>query len=208
MSTPSSHREVKLIDNRVAGRPPIISHLYRDYPANELDTIEVKWGQAREQASMAENVAGLGPLEHEHWDWRNKAGSVKAGHTMLVAVECEGEAQGIMAVLVTPRPGRLENSHVVYVDYLESAPWNLRRFTASPRFGGVGTVLVADAVRLSMEMGLGGRVGPHSLPQAEAFYNRCGMSRVGTDPDYFDLPYYEYTGQQAAHWFTSTGESL
>jgi len=37
---------------------------------------------------------------------------------------------------------------------------------------GVGTILIAEAVRPSLEIGLTGRVGLHSLPQAEAFYTR------------------------------------
>ena len=68
-------------------------------------------------------------------------------------------------------------------------------------------MLIAEAVRLSMEMGLGGLVGLHSLPQAEAFYARCRMTRVGTDPFYYDLTYFEYTGQQASDWLASIGES-
>ena len=95
----------------------------------------------------------------------------------------------------------------MYVDYLESAPWNLKGFSASPRFAGVGTRLIADAVRLSLETGFGGRIGLHSLPQAETFYNRCAMTKVGTDPRYFDLIYFEFTSQQAIDWLTSIGES-
>ena len=38
--------------------------------------------------------------------------------------------------------------------YLESAPWNLKGFSVSPRFLGIGTVLIAEAIRLSLEMGL------------------------------------------------------
>jgi hypothetical protein len=79
---------------------------------------------------------------------------------------------------------------------------------APPRFIGVGTVLIAEAVRLSVEMGLGGRVGLHSLPQAEAFYTRCGMTKVGPDPHYYDLTCFEYTGRQATDWLASIGESL
>jgi hypothetical protein len=124
---------------------------------------------------------------------------------MLVAVECDGEAQGLMAVLRMPRPARLDGQ-LVYVDYLESAPWNLKGFADPPMFVGVGTVLIAEAVRLSLEMGFGGQVGLHSLPQAEAFYTRCRMTRLGPDSSYYDLTYFEYTGQQAADWLGSIGE--
>jgi hypothetical protein len=65
---------------------------------------------------------------------------------------------------------------------------------------------MAEAIRLSLEMGLGGRLGLHSLPQAEAFYIRCRMTRVGLDPHYFDLAYFEHTGQNATEWLGSIGE--
>jgi hypothetical protein len=108
---------------------------------------------------------------------------------------------------VTNTPARLGDGQVVYIDYVESAPWNLKASAISPRFIGVGTVLIAEAVRLSLEMKLEGRIGLHSLPQAVGFYTRCGMSRVGPDPDYYDLPYFEYTDQQAADWLASIGGS-
>jgi hypothetical protein len=92
---------------------------------------------------------------------------------------------------------------------LESAPWNLKQSTNTPRFIGVGTALIAEAIRIGVEAGLNGRVGLHSLPQAEGFYShRCRMTRVGIDPNYFDLPYYEYLDHQATDWLVSIGESL
>lgn len=127
---------------------------------------------------------------------------------MLVAVELDGEVQGLMAILRLPRAARLGNKHVVYVDYLESAPWNLKGSPDPPRFLGVGTVLMAEAVRISTEEGFEGRVGLHSLPQAEAFYNKCGMTRLGADPNYYDLVYFEYTGRNGTDWLTSIGETL
>src|SRR5437868_7324763 len=117
MATPSSCRNVKLISAREVGRPFVAAEVYRDYPLSELDVIEASWAKAREEAAMTGQAAGLAPLEHEHWDWRNKADSVEAGHHMLVAVECHGEAQGLMAVLRTPRPALLDGQ-VIYVDYL------------------------------------------------------------------------------------------
>lgn len=208
MASPSQHRWVNLLDNRVAERPFILASLYRDYPANQLEGIEASWAKARESAAVRSQPEGLAPLEHGHWDWRNKADSVEAGHHMLVAVELDGNIQGLMALLRHPRPTRLGDGHVVYVDYLESAPWNLKGTMDPPRFLGVGTILMAEAVRVSVETGLEGRVGLHSLPQAEAFYQKCRMTRLGDDPDYYDLPYYEYSRRSGIDWLTSIGESL
>jgi hypothetical protein len=151
---------------------------------------------------------GLAPFEHSHWDWRNKLDSVEAGYHLLVAVECQNQAQGMMALVRTPRLSPYTGESVVYVDYLESAPWNLRTTSASPRFLGVGTVLIAEAIHVSLEMGLSGRVGLHSLPQAEPFYeSKCRMTRFGADRHYFDLPYFEYDAGQAARWLADIGGS-
>ncbi len=198
-----------MVDALAPLRPFLQAYVYRDYPAVLLDDIEASWADARERAATEELATGLAPLEHSHWDWRTKIDSVEAGHHMLVVVECQAIPQGIMAVLRTPRHSSDSGEPVVYIDYLESAPWNLKSTTSRPRFLGVGTVLIAEAVRLSLEMGFNGRIGLHSLPQAEPFYRtRCRMSEFGVDQDYFDLVYFEYTGQQASEWLAAIGESL
>ena len=203
MAMPSSSRDVRLLDARLASRPFVPATLYRDYPW-PLEEIEELWRRAREQSTQAAHRGGLAQLEHDHWDWRNKAAGVQDGRFVLVGVECESHPQGLMAVERLPRPGIL-GKLVVSVDYLESAPWNLRGTGVAPRFLGVGTVLIADAVRLSAEGGLDGRVGLHSLPQAERFYRNLGMTDHGTDPHYFDLRYFEFAGPVAEQWLASLG---
>ena len=208
MAVPSSMRKIRLIDRRHPDHPYIQAEVIRDYPPIELEGLESRWANAREQASLARAVAGLNPLEHSHWDWRNKIDSVEIGRHTLVAIECEQDVQGIMAIDRIPRLAQIGQGSIVYVDYLESAPWNLKEITA-PQFIGVGTALIADAIRLSIETGFGGSVGLHSLPQAENFYSqRCRMTRIGVDSAYYDLPYYEYTSQQAKAWLVAIGESL
>jgi hypothetical protein len=102
-----------------------------------------------------------------------------------------------MALATAPRLALLPpTGEVVYVDYIEAAPWNLRQPVQNARFLGVGTLLIAAAVHESLAIGLGGRVGLHALPQAEQFYSkRCQMSRYGPDPAYYDLVYFEYSNE-------------
>lgn len=110
-----------------------------------------------------------------------------------------------------PRPARLTpDGLLIYVDYLEVAPWNLRIDGVQvPRYYGVGSVLVAAGAALSLSLGFAGRVGLHALPQAEAFYReRCRMTDLGTDPHYHDLRYFEYTEEQAAAWLAKNGMIL
>jgi hypothetical protein len=190
-------RAVRLIDARDPARPVVSALLRRGFPADRVDEVEDAWARARQEA------AGQVPVEHAHWNWRHKVDNVYLGNSTLMAVECGGAVQGLMAVFTAPHPSRLGGGRVVYVDYLEVAPWNLKGLAHPPRFLGVGTALIADAVRLGVETGMGGAVGLHSLPQAEPFYARIGMTRVGLDPDYYDLTYFEYDAQTATNWLAA-----
>ena len=169
MAISSLRRDVRLIDARDPDRSFVHAEIYRDYPSAILEEIESLWASAREQVVAEGRATGLASVEHSHWDWRNKVHSVEAGVHMLVAVEHKGDVQGIMAVLQTPRRSRISGEPLLYVDYLESAPWNLRLPLVQPRFMGVGTVLIAEAIHLSVDSQLQGRIGLHSLPQAEEF---------------------------------------
>ena len=54
------------------------------------------------------------------------------------------------------------------------------------------------AVRWSLSLGYGGRVGLHALDQATTFYeDRCGMQNLGPDATYHDLSYFELTEANA-----------
>ena len=51
---------------------------------------------------------------------------------------------------------------------------------------------------LSEELEFHGRIGLHSLPQANGFYaDTCGMTDLGADPDYEGLRYFEMTPEDA-----------
>jgi hypothetical protein len=201
MSTPSE-REGRLVDGR-ADPPAIVpATVIRDLDPARLADVERSWKPAREEADAA-------GFEHGHWDWALKlvAGALD-GHR-LVAVRCRGEFQGLMAVAekVGPIVPGAWDGRFVYVDYLEVAPWNLKMVGRRPRFLGAGTALIAEAVRLSLDGGLAGRVGLHSLPQAEGFYAvRCGMRRVDVDPNYQGLAYFEYDDGVARRWLTESEE--
>jgi len=208
MSSQASYRKVNLIDGCAPGRPFVEGKVFRDFRLPQLNSVEARWKEAREQIAHAARKAGFPRLEHAHWDWRGKMNRSRADQYLLMAVECMGEIQGLMAVLRKPLSAQIGHGKVAYIDYIESAPWNLKGYAKPPRFIGVGTVLMVEAVRLSVEMGLGGRVGLHSLPQAEPFYSRCRMTELGPDSDYHDLSYFEYNTHEAIDWLATIGVVL
>lgn len=136
-----------------------------------------------------------------HWNWRQKVLNIQGllGNKGA-SVTCQGVTQGLMLVDLT-RAARLPDAvgkPMVYVDYLEVAPWNWSGFSQSQRYKGVGLALMTDAVMLSDVEGFKGRLGLHSLPQSEKFYrDRCKMTDLGPDAAYGNLRYFEMNAEQA-----------
>jgi GNAT superfamily N-acetyltransferase len=136
-----------------------------------------------------------------HWNWEAKSAQVQGLLAFRgFSVTCGGMTQGLMRVDLTKfaREPSQAGKPLVYVDYLEVAPWNRAELDQTPRLKGVGSALVTAAVALSEEEGFKGRIGLHSLPQADAFYrDRCGMSDLGPDPAVQNLRYFELTADRA-----------
>jgi hypothetical protein len=62
----------------------------------------------------------------------------------------------------------------------------------------VGSILLGTAINLSHDEGFGGRLGLHSLPQADSFYrDKLGMTELGPDISKQNLRYFEMTPGQA-----------
>ena len=111
-----------------------------------------------------------------HWDWTTKMKEVEGLlGTACYCISCDDETQGMMRIDLT-KTARLPdqmNMPLVYIDYLEVAPWNWDEFYADPaKYRGVGPVLISAAINRSLEEGFQGRIGLHSLPQAIEFYER------------------------------------
>lgn len=140
--------------------------------------------------------------QSRHWNWRRK---VEALQGMLAypsfSVVCDGLTQGMMVVDTVKKRCRIDSQkgqHLVYVEFVETAPWNRGELFNPPRYRGIGSILIRAAVALSEDLEFHGRIGLHSLPQANGFYaNTCAMTDLGTDPGYKDLRYFEMTPEQA-----------
>jgi hypothetical protein len=208
-TTPPVQPPPRLGDARANPPAAIPAAVVRGFPAAQLADVERAWEPARDALAVAARAAGVA-LEHAHWLWTRKDASTRAGDHLLVAVEAAGAVQGLMAVTTALRPSRLEPGRwALYVDSVESAPWNLTvRGVQAKRYEGVGCLLLGEAVRPSVGRAAGGRVGLHSPPQTEGFYEaKCRMTRLGPDPGYHDPVYFEYDAGAAADWLTDVGLS-
>jgi hypothetical protein len=166
--------------------------------------VEAVWGPLRIEAVQRMLQAGrtFDELpEHYHWNWARKLQGYREQRHRFVGVECAGEIQGLMRLDIVSQVARLmlhERLPLVYVDFLESAPWNAKQFTNAPRYKMTGVRLMMAAIRYSFDLGCEGRVGLHSLPQAREFYESMfRMTPLGNDVDHEGLMYYELSGEIA-----------
>lgn len=170
-------------------------------PPMEAKLAELKGlGQYNAQAVTHWNVADA------HWEWpakfQSRSGQLQWGS---YALRSGGRTQGLMFVNLVRRcrhPSQM-NQHMVYVDLVSTAPWNRARLNSNPLYGGVGVILVTEAIIRSFDEGFEGRIGLHSLPGSESLYRKFQMDCLGPDPTYDGLPYYELTSQQAASLLAS-----
>ena len=152
--------------------------------------------------------------QSRHWDWRRKTAALTGmlAHPSF-SIVCNGVTQGMMIVNNTTKRCRLEGQagkNLVYVEYVENAPWNRKELFDPPRYRGVGSLLMRAAIETSRHEGFKGRIGLHSLPQADIFYAKtCGMTDMGMnhDLDYSPMHYFEMTQEQAEAFVTKGGVS-
>lgn len=190
--------------------------LYRHVDDAHIELIETHWNPVfRERVAVADliyrqaknpteqlwpSLAGKYGIPDHHWNWRDliirTRGNTTRDSFCLLALD---QIQAVMTVDLSKRARNptQHNQHLVYVDYLAVAPWNRTAIQKPVVYKGLGKVMLGVAVSLSIDDEWDGRIGLHSLPQAEGFYNVCGMIDLGADRDYEHLHYFEFTGAQA-----------
>mgnify|MGYP000399452730 CR=1 FL=1 len=145
----------------------------------------------------------LGERDEDSLMWTPSAGSV--GHLVhserlrSFALIAEDKIQGVLLLHVQTQLSRLEPEHaLVYVRYLATAPWNRHDKNRPGQIRGVGTLLMAYAVRRSRDEGCGGRLGLHSLRGSDDFYLLLGLENLGLDAARRGMNYFELRSSRAA----------
>jgi hypothetical protein len=105
--------------------------------------------------------------EDAHWRWDQK---IKCARGILAyrafCIVCNQQLQGMMLVNMskTARLPEQVGKDLVYIVFLATAPWNRKSLEPTPKYQGVGRLLIGTAVDLSFHEEFKGRVGLHSLP--------------------------------------------
>lgn len=199
-------RGARLLDRKT--NSVVQAEVISEVTAGDLIEVEGIWRKYREAARMRVIRNGLPVPEHNHWRWDRKAHDLQFTAYRCLAVRHKEEIQGLAMVSILGQAGRSaadKRKPVLYVKYIETAPWNLRDYVGEKaRYGGVGTSLIVAAIELSVEEGMRGRIGLHSLPQSERFYGSF-MEDLGVDRHVEGLRYFELS-EAAARAFMTRGD--
>lgn len=192
---------------------PESAELWDAITTSQLDDWEAEWMPIIYNAIQEFKRTGVDRSlwpQTSHWNWRSKVAQLQG---LLAAksfsIMCKGSTQGLMTLDLGSHHCRIDSQigkHLVYIDYLENAPWNRPMLTKDPLYRGVGSIFIATAIQVSVLEGFKGRIGLHSLPQSESFYrDTCQMTDLGNDSTYHNLCYFEMTFEQAQA-FVQKGE--
>jgi len=186
---------------------PVEAALYQPITEKHLQHHETAWQQWLKAHYSTHPT--LPRQQSDHWDWRAKMGAVRR---LLAypsfAIECNNETQGLMIVntIASCRLPSQEGKPLVYIEFLETAPWNRGTLTAEQRFKRVGPVLLNIAIQVSQHEGFRGRIGLHSLPQSDSWYrDKCRMEDLGPDTKKHNLRYFEMTIKHASAFLKKGG---
>lgn len=196
---------------------PEAAELWDAITEQQLTDWENKWvPELRKAVQRLQHtgVKGQHWPQNLHWDWRRKTKALQEGilASSGFSILCDGLTQGMMIVDTVMKRCRIDSQKgkdLVYVEFVESAPWNRKELFDPPRYRSVGSILIRAAIALSNDLEFHGRIGLHSLPQANSFYTKtCGMTDLGADPSYQNLHYFEMTPEQAQGFVAKGGEKL
>lgn len=191
--------------DRTTGRA-VEAELLDGLVPEDLMLLESVWTPERSRVLLETTRAGL--LQEERpqslsWNWRAKAQHLRLLQAAGYAVVCNEEWQGAMLTKSAThfsRLGEARGKPLVYIDFLEVAPWNwtITGIGQFGKFGLIGPRLFERAVLQSWREGFEGRIALHSLPQSEGFYqNACRMMSLGSDEDHDGLTYFELSRDNA-----------
>jgi hypothetical protein len=171
--------------------------------------VEEQWTPSRQEIRAKLKVSGTGHNEWPeslHWDWGRKGLRLALGDAddfRIMAIRRQAIWEAVVVTLcknhfalLAPDGGK----PLVYIDYLEVAPWNwtVGKFQTR-KFKAIGPVLLRAAAEQSYAKGWAGRLGLHALPQAVSFYLGQGLQFVRNDPHKQNLPYYELSAAAASY---------
>lgn len=178
---------------------PVADRHAHDFEQHWRPVFDAHLAQIEAEGGDMATALALRNIQDAHWEWAKKAHALNGRlDWQSFAAEADGMTQGLMFVrtLGFAREPSQRGKPLVVIELLATAPWNRPPLVPVPRFKGIGQLLLAAAISLSMHEEFAGRLGLHALSQAESWYRDvCGMTDLGVDQT--QMRYFEMTEAQA-----------
>jgi len=117
---------------RLDSEQVVEANLFDDVTVDHFLESQVEWRPLVLEAAKVLKKRGVAASElpaHWHWNWGSKASDLQALAFSFFGIECDGQLQGLMKLDIATRSSRLigqKGKPIVYVDYIETAPWNVK----------------------------------------------------------------------------------
>lgn len=178
-------KHIQVLLKNVDTQEDVVASLIEPISESHIDQYENQW----------KSLGSVDTQEHSHWDWRAKIRHFTNRRDVRgISIVTGDQLQGLMLDSLG-KYSTATNRKLVYIDFLETAPWNIVRIPSRQQFRRVGTILVIRAAQISTELGYDGIIGLHSLPQSEAYYRKLGMKEFGNRFRKEGLTYFESTDE-------------
>lgn len=184
-SSPNTERQSKAVTQRQQGT---ISSGFK----SDTDWSPSTRQQIKKYASYAERKAiGDEDFEPNAEIWKDI--SRKAQDSSYIGIrDTSGNLQSAATYI--------EQDDALFVEYLASAPWNVKG-DDSRRMKGAGSAAIEALVLESVKRGRGGALRLESLEGAVGFYEKIGFQRKSND----NVPEMELSAEDAKKWLDSRG---
>jgi hypothetical protein len=184
---------------------PVADRHSQDFEKHWRPIFDAHLAQIEAAGGDVAGAAALRNIQDAHWEWARKAHLIEGRlDWQSFAVEADGMTQGLMFVKTQgfAREPSQQGKPLALIELIATAPWNRPTLVPVPRFKGIGRLLLAAAISLSVHEEFEGRIGLHALPQAEDWYREvCGMTDLGVDQT--RMRYFEMTEAQARAFLES-----
>lgn len=142
-----------------------------------------------ELASTLESIQ----TEDAHWDWVGKSCRFKGDEYRWFYLYADDKPQGA-CLIYQPKSSALTKLNIFYVEFLAVAPWNRTCNVRQRDYFEVGSIILKAVLKFATkELGLKPGFSLHSLPQANAYYQKLKMVNIEAKNKgemlYFELPH-------------------
>lgn len=164
----------------------------------EIDPIDIPWSRI-DQPGRSETIAfratetedverwreqwlpalSAGRRVEAEWPWPEhiEAAAIQAGRLCL-ALASKEKLHALISLTHDLEVSRIvSGAPIVYIEYVGNAPWHILCEPHERTFAGLGEFLVKASLKLSQDLGFGGRVGLHAKKDVETYYEHLGFTR-------------------------------